>query len=251
MQITNEEIISKSLLSQITKVSVDETLDFSRKLLTSYTKKAYEGLKLHNIDVEQELKMVMSSTIIQELETHFFDSIIQNNNIKKININLNKNFNYFGDSISDLIEQLETIILNFDNRDDLVMVASPMIVTLFQALERVVFNPTIVGSFKGPNNSIFVGNWIIKDNVKGDDIKVVIYSTLFYTAENLSEQIIILERNKSETIVHPTLISDKNTKMNLEDMQNMFDDNVDGINLYANYKFILHLNSIAVVEVLM
>ncbi len=138
----------------------------------------------HDIDLDAELAGATLGEAVQMFDSLTMENIIRKSSKKIIDLKELKN-----DCIANRVDHIINCILfyflstkpaiNDDNISNCFIIASPLVISLFQAAMHTKFSPAIKGEFRGPNNTMLVGHVN----------KIPVYSYLF-DAKNASNYIV-------------------------------------------------------------
>lgn len=247
MQITNKEFLSKSLISQIFNIIVDEKIDNKQVSNTSLTIETIENINDKKFGIP--IKDLLKDSIIFERDL-LKDTIIFKEQ-KNLNLELLKNLDEFKivpsyivdySQKESLIIQIKKLILelNNDNKKELVLLTNPFIICILQNSEGVVWydktkdsNKDLVGSIDIEIDTKLRYSEQHSYTYNSKEIHNIKVFSILDSNDYDETSLYFMERFKNDLIIHPNMLTleDKINKINLVR------------NFNTNYKFNIDKNS--------
>lgn len=159
------DIPHKTLHSQIfVNFDYDDLMEIDEILERFNTEKSKHLDKYHGIGlpgIEDELSYATVAEAVYEFDKLTLKKIISKSTRKQVKLPegeyLGDRFGYLDKHIFIYYAKTKPII-NDETISNCFIIASPLIISILQAASKTMFHPAIESTFKGPNNTMLVGN---------------------------------------------------------------------------------------------
>lgn len=139
------------------------------------TKNSMVDLSKHNIDILSELAQAIVAEAVATFDDNTITTFIYGSDVEDVldftTVDEDVTPSYIGDKLAKLPERIEAHIKSFAEGDSFVL-ASPLIISVMQSAGKSKFASSNESAFRGPNNTLMVGNICSM----GSDKKTPVYS---------------------------------------------------------------------------